>query len=89
MLREGAQECEARLVLENALADKTLRGKLGDALVKRCDEILKERDTVFRFVSMGGWSRPEGWEWYESSGWEDRALDLFNIAGDVAKAMRN
>ena len=87
MLREGAQECEARLVLENALADPTATNKFGGALANRCQEILKERDAAFRFVCAGGLSRPEGWEWYASSGWEDRAGKLFDCAGEVTRAL--
>jgi hypothetical protein len=88
MLREGAQECEARVVLDAALGNPVTRGKLGEALVKRCEQILKERDAAFRWVCRGGWSRPEGWEWYEASGWEDRAHALFTCAGDVSRVLK-
>jgi hypothetical protein len=43
MLREGVQECEARIFIEKALTDKALRAKLGDDLAGRCQEILDER----------------------------------------------
>ncbi len=42
-LREGVQECEARIFIEQALIDETLKAKLGDDLAKRCQEALDER----------------------------------------------
>ena len=50
MMREGIQECEARIFIEHALTNKTLRGKLGDDLTQRCQEIL---DTRARFIRRG------------------------------------
>jgi hypothetical protein len=43
MIREGLQACEARITLEQALADESLRAKLGDALAARCRRVLDER----------------------------------------------
>jgi hypothetical protein len=42
-LREGVQECEARIAIEKALSDEAARAKLGDALTAHCRETLKER----------------------------------------------
>lgn len=44
--REGVQECEARIVIERALGDKTLRGRLGQDLARRCEEYLHVRHTM-------------------------------------------
>jgi len=41
--RDGVQECEARIVIERALCDETLRDKLGPDLVRRCEEYLQNR----------------------------------------------
>jgi hypothetical protein len=41
--RQGVQECEARIVLERALSDEAIRTRLGDDLVRRCEEYLEER----------------------------------------------
>jgi hypothetical protein len=41
-LREGAQECEARIFMESALLDPTQKAKLGDDLAKRCQDGLDE-----------------------------------------------
>jgi hypothetical protein len=41
--REGVQECEARIVIERALSDESLRARLGADLVRRCEEHLQQR----------------------------------------------
>ncbi|KPJ53741.1 MAG: hypothetical protein AMS16_05130 [Planctomycetes bacterium DG_58] len=43
MLREGIQECEARIFIDRALTDEKLRAKLGDDLANRCQAMLDER----------------------------------------------
>ena len=43
VLREGVQECEARIFIERALLDEKLKAKLGAKLAKRCQEALDER----------------------------------------------
>jgi len=40
---EAYQECEARIVIERALGDKTLHGRLGQDLARRCEEYLHAR----------------------------------------------
>ena len=90
MFREGLQECEARLLIEAILNDAGKRAILDAALVKECEELLAERD---QFMSLSvfysrGYGYGEGWKWYESSGWEDRAYDLFVCAGKVAKSLK-
>ncbi len=42
-LREGVQECEARIYLEDALLDSGKKAKLGSNLAKRSQEVLDER----------------------------------------------
>ncbi len=52
MLREGVQECEARIFIERALTDEKLRTKIGNELAKRCQEALDERTrSMIRGVS--------------------------------------
>ena len=89
MFREGLQECEARMALEKALADEASRGRLGEALVRRCSEVIKERDKLIDLVIEGrGYGRSDGWYyWYISSGWENRAAKLFDCAGDAARVL--
>jgi hypothetical protein len=43
LMREGLQECEARIALEEALGDPAKRAKLTDAFAKRADEFLRAR----------------------------------------------
>ena len=43
MMREGLQECEARIFIEQAVTDDALKAKLGNDLAQRCQEILDER----------------------------------------------
>jgi hypothetical protein len=43
MMREGMQECEARITIESALLDPSAKAKLGDALATRCQQLLDDR----------------------------------------------
>ncbi|RPI63944.1 MAG: hypothetical protein EHM48_01630 [Planctomycetaceae bacterium] len=43
MMREGLQECQARIYIEKALLDPALRAKLGDELATKCQSVLDER----------------------------------------------
>ena len=60
MMREGIQECEARIFIEEALADERLRGKLGEELTERCQTVLDERTRamlrgVNSLIISGSW----------------------------------
>jgi len=50
-LRQGVQECEARIVLERALGDDALRARLGEDLVRQCEECLHARHMMM-FLSL-------------------------------------
>jgi hypothetical protein len=43
MLREGMQNCEARIAIEKVLTDEIQKAKLGSALAERCQQLLDER----------------------------------------------
>jgi hypothetical protein len=89
MFREGLQECEARLVVERALADGAARARLGAALAERCGKMLEERKRA-RDLAMDlarGYGYGEGWRWFGASGWEQRTHDLFTCAGAVERAL--
>jgi hypothetical protein len=85
-LREGIQECEARIAIERVLSDDTLKRKLDAALVARCQKVLEDRLQNLQL----GWSKyPRqtiGSVWYFGSGWQQRAEELFTLAGEVEKA---
>ena len=48
MLREGIQECEARLVVAKALEDDKTRAKLGEGLAERCARLIADRSNAIR-----------------------------------------
>ena len=43
MMREGMQECEARIAIEKVLTDPALKAKLGDDLATRAQQLLDDR----------------------------------------------
>lgn len=42
-MREGIQQCEARIAIERALTDETLKAKVGPDLAGRCQRLLDDR----------------------------------------------
>jgi len=67
-LREGLQECEARITIERALADGALRARLGEDLAKRCEDHLKARSMMLwlslsnlQLYSRSEARSPENW----------------------------
>ncbi|MFB3894481.1 MAG: glycoside hydrolase domain-containing protein [Phycisphaerae bacterium] len=100
-LREGLQECEARIFIERALLDKGTRAALGEDLAKRCQEVLDERTRAMlrgqsSLIQVGGWNAnySEDWweqpgvigsEWFACSGWQARTRDLYEAAAEVAR----
>jgi hypothetical protein len=99
MLDEGAEECEARTVVERALADPAAKGRLGADLVKRCEDLLALRETcMWKGVSnlllagpnwgFGAWRWEPGVAgnvWFQGSLWQERSEKLYSLAGEVQK----
>jgi hypothetical protein len=94
VLREGIQDCEARIQIEKALSDPAAKAKLGAGLVESCEGALAERTTcLWEAVAKGGtgdreaWRArvpsPEGNAWFLTSGWQKRAARLYALAGEV------
>jgi len=99
MIREGIQECEARIFIEEAILSKKISGALAD----RCQKILDERtrsalrgvnchilgDHFTKYAASGHvwWHAPGvlGQEWFVTSGWQARSKRLFDAAAEVAK----
>jgi hypothetical protein len=101
-LREGAQDCEARILLEDALTDKAKAGKLGADLAKQCQDLLDARNlAMWRGLSV--WQsgpksshqavwwrlRPaiSGSVWFIGSGWQERSERIFDLAGEAERKL--
>jgi len=87
--REGVQECEAVILLEEATLDKEPKARLGAELAGRCEALLKERcDVLWKTLndprSAVAWRAPMGYDWFLASGWQDRSHKLYALAGEVA-----
>ena len=76
MLREGVQETEARIVIEQALARADAEAVLGPDLAGRCRALLAER------LAANLLGRDD-WAWFASSGWQQRTRALYDLAGQV------
>ena len=79
-MREGVQNCEARIFIETALLDQALRAKLGDELAGRAQSVLDERTWV-----MAHASRDEAW--FFDAGFTERQHKVYGVAAEVAKAL--
>jgi hypothetical protein len=76
MIREGLQECEARIFIESALLSK--REALGGDLVKRCQRLLDLRRSLVHSSGHLGVVR------FLATGRQERVRELFKLAGEVA-----
>jgi hypothetical protein len=98
-LREGGQECEAVIELEDALTDKAKKERLGEALAKRCEDALNGRRAAmwrslaqwqsgakydFEAISWRERGTVTGYTWFLGSGWQERSERLYALAGEVA-----
>jgi hypothetical protein len=81
MLREGVQECEARIAIESVLADPALQQKLPGDLAARCREALDER--LARMKENPG--NRMGFTWNLLTRWQDRSRNLYELAAEVAR----
>jgi len=82
MMREGLQECEARIFIEDALLDKAKLAKVGPELEKRCWALLNRR--VSAIHSANG---RMGTLVFLGSGRQERARELFALAAEVASKL--
>ena len=101
--REGLQECEARILIEDALTDQARLKKLGPDLAKRCQDLLDDRllwmwkglstlqlnGREFGYATGWRWTPGvEGHRWYAGSGWQKRSEMLFALAGEVDRQLK-
>jgi hypothetical protein len=96
MLREGLQECQARIFIQKALSDPAGRARLGNELATRCEKLLDERIDVMTEKIGKGWGYG-GTHWttkrleyddYIASDWQKRSGQLFAAAAEVAEKLR-
>jgi hypothetical protein len=103
-MREGVQECEARIAIERILTDDKLKARIPLDLDTRCQKLLDDRvwQELKAFSSMqltgrayatatncwyGDCGGLVGHLWYAGSGWQDRTQKLYDLAGEVRKAI--
>jgi hypothetical protein len=98
VLREGVEECEARIFIEQGLSD----GKLPPELASRAKELIAERnraivmglsphslegfqpaDAYWRIHDWHADGGSVGYYWYLTSGWQERSRKLYDLAAEV------
>jgi hypothetical protein len=92
LIREGTQECEAKIFIEKALLDDGAKARLGDDLVDKCWKILDaRRELQITLYGIDGpmWETRTRWghDVYFDFGWQRRSEELFSAAAEVAKAL--
>ena len=80
MLREGRQLAEARIRIEQALADSAGRDRLGEDLEVRCRELL---DAHLARLLLG----ERDWNWLVASPWRGHELAVYELAAEVEAAL--
>jgi hypothetical protein len=96
MLREGLQECEARIFIEMAMES----GRLGPAASQGFKDLLTERDAFHRKATgITGGSGWDMWNWQtnpplaaylaygENGAWQQHSDRLYKAAAEAAKAL--
>jgi hypothetical protein len=78
-MREGLQECEARIFIEEAFLSAENRAKCGADLVKRCEAALAARPRH----GAGALGAVQ----FIGSGRKERTRLLYDLAGQVAAAL--
>jgi hypothetical protein len=79
-MREGAQNLEARVVIDRALVDKALRAKLGEELAGRSAKFLEDRQRLVHFAE--GW---QGGVFAAGVDWPEQSRRLYQLAAEVAE----
>lgn len=94
LLREGVQECEARIVIDKALTDERQRAKLGPALAKQAQDLLDRRTDALRKGLAGavsgvqfGCPSKTAYENYRACGWQKLSDELYATASLVVKTL--
>jgi hypothetical protein len=92
MLREGVQECEARIFIQTALD----AGKVSGATADECRKVLAERDAFLKKVAITTENRRP---WFNemnpsdeaylayATGWQDQSEKLYKAAAEVSRKL--
>jgi len=88
MLRESQQEAEARVFVQNALLDETLKARLGPELAAKCQQICDDRTRTFFYCTVYFGERGQEYgRVFNQEQWDAQTEKLYQAAGDVAKAL--
>ncbi len=92
VLREGLQEAEARIFVQNALLDDALRARLGEALARRAKAFCDERTRALRYLSEYSIASAAKEPWpshfiFDPHPWRERSARLYELAAEVARAL--
>ena len=79
MIREGLQECEARIFIEDTLLDPARKARLGEELAGKCERVLEARLQAIKMAM--GIDAPMGFCGLRRV---ERNAALFRLAGEVA-----
>jgi len=81
-LREGLQEAEARVFVEEALLTKKITGQLAE----KCQQLLDRRTDYCRIVhSSAGYGLSAPLRVTHGEGWQKRSEDLYRAAAEIAR----
>jgi hypothetical protein len=81
--REGLQECEARIFIEEALLDPARKAGLGKELAAECERVLE-----IRWRDMGMAGKLDGSMGFLGPARRERNVALFSLAAEVAGRLR-
>jgi hypothetical protein len=92
LLREGMQECEAKIFIEKALFDKEAKARLGEGLIEKCWNMLdvrRELQRLMRSIDGPTWQTGSRWgqDLYHGFNWQERSEELYSAAAEVAGRM--
>ncbi len=87
MLREGAQDAEARIFIEKALTDAGQKARLGADLAARCSEHLRARAWSMARLRDVRELCPNGQRMWRASAWQDSSEKLYSLAAEVASKL--
>jgi hypothetical protein len=95
MLREGLQECQARIFIERTLRDEKALAAIDKDLAARCQNLLDERTAMIRKCISGGWRGMQfnclsaaDYENYAEADWQQHSAKLYKAAADLNAALK-